>query len=114
MAQPLLDHRSIGKYPAVIVLWSTSKPRSCLLTLSVAERIPQLPGHRLYDEPRLEMLPFESSFDRRFSFSAMIFRFTRSLYKCEARISPASANRRLTKKIGDRPLPQVSHREPMA
>ncbi|MBY5774894.1 hypothetical protein HFN63_33290 [Rhizobium leguminosarum] len=106
LAQPLLDHRSIGKYPAVnrAVVHFEAALLEHLLKVSVAERIPQIPGRRLHDEPCSKCRPLKSSFDQRFSFSAMVLRITGSLHKFEARISPASVNRRLTKKFSTGPV----------
>ena len=45
-----------------------------LLDVTIARRIVQIPGDRLQDRRRLEVLAFKSSLDRRFSRSAIAFR----------------------------------------
>ncbi|MBP2444015.1 hypothetical protein JOH51_001454 [Rhizobium leguminosarum] len=80
--------RLLGKAP--FGHWNT-------MTFIAALRTDRVSAPWIIDGP----INAERFLDRRFSFSAMVFRITDSLHKFEARISPASVNRRLTKKILD-------------
>lgn len=60
-AQPLLDHRRIGQDPAIdrAVVHVETALLEHFFQIAVAQRIAQILGHHLNNQPRLELPPFE-------------------------------------------------------
>jgi hypothetical protein len=83
LAKPLLDHWRIGENPAVdrAMINFEAALAEHLFKIPVAGRTAKIPSHRLHDQPCLEVPPLKSSFDWRFSFSAMAFRIIDRLHK---------------------------------
>ncbi len=61
LAQPLFDDRRIGEDPPIdgAVVDLEAALAEHLLKISIAERVTQIPGHRLHDQPCLEMSSLE-------------------------------------------------------
>ena len=61
LPQPFLDHRSISQYPAVdrAMIDLETPFAKHLFQISITQRISQIPGNRLYNQPCLEMPAFE-------------------------------------------------------
>lgn len=61
LAKTLLDHRRIAQYPAVDCAMIDLEAALCehLFQISIAQRIAQIPGNRLYNQPCREMPAFE-------------------------------------------------------
>lgn len=106
LAQPFLDHRRVCGNPAfdrTVVDLEVALAKH-LFEISIADRITQLPGHRLHDQPGLEMRPLKSSFDWRCILSTMTFRIMFTLHYIGVGISTVEVNSALTKKICDWPF----------
>ena len=61
LPKSLFDLRRVSENPAVdrAVIDLEAALKEHVLEIAIAQRIAQIPRHRLYNQPRLEMAPFE-------------------------------------------------------